>query len=64
MKTTVDLPESLITEAMKISHQRTKTAVIVTALEELVRKNRIQGIKGYRGKLDLHIDLKSLRKRR
>ena len=63
MRTTLDLPEPLIAEAMKASHQRTKTAVIVTALEDLVRKSRIHGLQTFRGKVDLDIDLNSLRKR-
>lgn len=64
MRTTLDLPEPLIAEAMKVSHQRTKTAVIVAALEELVRKNRIHGIRQFKGKVsDLDIDLQTLRKR-
>jgi fatty acid-binding protein DegV len=63
MRTTLDLPEPLIAEAMKASHQRTKTAVIVTALEDLVRKSRIQGLQKFKGKVDLDVDLKSLRKR-
>jgi fatty acid-binding protein DegV len=63
MRTTLDLPASLIAEAMKATHQRTKTAVIVTALEELVRKSRIHGITKFKGKVDLDIDLNTLRKR-
>ena len=42
MRTTLDLPEKLVADAMKATHQRTKTAVIVTALEDLVRKSRIR----------------------
>ena len=64
MRTTLDLPEPLIDEALKLSHQRTKTAVIITALEDFVRKNRIQGLKKFRGKVDLDIDLATLRERR
>ena len=64
MRTTLDLPTPLVTEAMKVSHHRTKTAVIVTALEEYVRKNRIQGLRNFRGKVDLDVDLNTLRKRR
>lgn len=64
MRTTLDLPTPLITEAMRISHQRTKTAVIINALEEYVRKNRIQGLRSFRGKVDLDVDLNTLRKRR
>jgi Arc/MetJ family transcription regulator len=63
MRTTLDLPDTLIAEAMKVSHQRTKTAVIVTALEDLVRKNRIHELTKFKGKVDLDIDLKALRKR-
>jgi len=64
MRTTLDLPEPLIAEAMAVSHQRTKTAVIVTALEDYVRKNRIQGIRGFRGRVNLDVDLDVLRKRK
>ena len=64
MRTTLDLPSSLVNEAMRVSHQRTKTGVIITALEELLRRNRIQGLKRFRGKVDLGIDLNALRDRR
>ncbi|MBI5102179.1 MAG: type II toxin-antitoxin system VapB family antitoxin [Nitrospirae bacterium] len=63
MRTTIDLPQKLVEEAMKVSHQRTKTAVIVAALEDFVRKSRIQGLKKFRGQVDLDIDLDTLRKR-
>lgn len=63
MRTTLDLPESLVEAAMKATHQRTKTAVIVTALEDFVRKSRIQGLKKFKGRLRLDIDLDTLRKR-
>jgi Arc/MetJ family transcription regulator len=64
MRTTIDLPEPLVAEAMKVSHQRTKTAVIIAALEDFVRKSNIQGLKKFRGKVDLDIDLSSLRDRK
>ena len=64
MRTTLDIPTPLITEAMKLSHQKTKTAVIINALEDFVRKTRISGLKKYRGKINLDIDLNTLRQRR
>lgn len=64
MRTTLDLPKSLIDEAIKLSHQRTKTAVIIDALEEFVRKNRIQELKNFRGTVNLDIDLDKLRDRK
>ena len=63
MRTTLDLPEELINETMKTTHIRTKTRVIITALEELIRKSKISEIKQYKGKIDLDIDLDSIRGR-
>ena len=63
MRTTLDLPENLLNEAMKVTHINTKTAVIVKALEELVRKSKISDLKKYRGKIDLEIDLNEIRDR-
>ena len=63
MRTTLDLPESLLIDAMKATHIKTKTKVIITALEELIRKNRIAGLKKFKGKLDLDIDMNKLRGR-
>lgn len=63
MRTTLDLPEELIKEAMKATHIQTKTKVIVTALEELIRKSKISELKKFKGKVDLDIDLNSLRSR-
>ena len=53
MRITLDLPDALVEEAMKLSHQRTKTAVLITALEDFVRKSRIQGLRKFRGKVNL-----------
>jgi len=61
MRTTLDLPEDLLNEAMKATHIQTKTKVIVTALEELIRKSKISELKKFRGKIDLDIDLNTLR---
>jgi len=63
MRTTIDLPEALVMEAMRLSHQRTKTGVIISALEEYVRKQKIQGLKAYKGRVSLDVDLNRLRKR-
>ncbi len=48
---------------MKVTHIETKTKVIITALEELIRKNRIAGLKKFKGKLDLDIDMNKLQSR-
>lgn len=64
MRTTLDLPEQLLSEAMRITQAETKTAVIVLALEELVRKAKIAELKQFKGKIELDIDLDNIRARR
>lgn len=63
MRTTLDIPEELISEALEITHSRTKTELIKLALENIIKQNKILGLKKYRGKLDLDIDLNILRQR-
>ena len=64
MRTTLDLPEDMLLEAMKVTDVKTKTKVITIALEDLVRKSKISVLKKYKGKVDLNIDLDELRDRK
>jgi Arc/MetJ family transcription regulator len=63
MRTTLDLPDRLVQDAMKASHQKTKTAAIVTALQDFVRKTRLRDLRSFKGQVDLDVDLDALRKR-
>ena len=63
MRTTLDIPEDLVTEALKLTHSRTKTDLIKLALESIIKQNKILGLKKYRGKLDLDLDINVLRNR-
>lgn len=64
MRTTLDIPEDLINEAMKTSHINSKNKVIITALESLIRKSKISDLKNYKGKVDLDTDLNIVRGRK
>jgi Arc/MetJ family transcription regulator len=64
MRTTLDLPEKLVSTAMRITREKTKTGLITHALEHLIRRNRIQRLKRFRGKVDLGINLDYLRERK
>jgi len=63
MRTTLDIPENLIREALKVTKSKTKTDLIKKALENIIQRNRIRRIKDFKGKVDLNIDLDVLRKR-
>lgn len=63
MRTTLDIPENLLLEAMKVTKARTKTEVIKFALENIIQKNKLKKLKNYRGKIELDINMNLLRKR-
>ncbi|HPJ13612.1 MAG TPA: type II toxin-antitoxin system VapB family antitoxin [Spirochaetota bacterium] len=63
MRTTIDLPENLVNEAMKLTNIHTKTDVIKEALLNLIQREKVENIKKFSGKIDLDIDLDRLRKR-
>ena len=64
MRTTLDLPENLLAEAMQLTNIPTKTKVIVAALEELIKKNKMLELTKYKGKVAMDIDLDTLRGRK
>lgn len=64
MKISINLPDELITEVMKISGSKTKTEAIRKALQQMVDLDKRKKLIGFRGKVDLNIDLDVLRGRR
>jgi len=63
MRTTIDIPEDLINEAMRVTKSPTKTELIKMALLNIIQRNKIQSLKNFKGKIDLEIDLETLRNR-
>jgi len=63
VRTTLDLPETLINEAMALTHIQTKTDLIKTALQNLFQKEKVKGLKDFFGKVDLEMDLDASRDR-
>ncbi len=63
MRTTVELPDTLLHQAMRATRAKTKTEVVRFALEELIKKSQGSALKKYKGKIDLNIDLDELRGR-
>ncbi len=64
MRTTIDLPENLIKEAMQITKIKTKKKVIIKALEEMINRYKLSELKNYKGKINLDINLDILRDRK
>jgi len=52
MKTTLDIPDELIKEAMSASKSRTKKEAVITGLRELIRQKKIERVISATGKLE------------
>ena len=63
MRTTVNIADDLISEAMLLTNIKTKSILFQTALKNLIQSEKIKDLKNYFGKLDLDVGLNELRKR-
>jgi hypothetical protein len=63
MITTLDLPDELIDEAMSVTDIKNQTQLIILALQELIKKNKVAELKNFKGKINLDIDIDTLRNR-
>jgi Arc/MetJ family transcription regulator len=63
MRTTLDIPEDLIDEAMKLTGAKTKSQLIKKALEEQINRIKRKKLITFKGKIDLNLDMDSLRDR-
>ncbi len=63
MRTTLNLPEEIIAEGLKVTHLKTKTDLIITAVQELIRKHKTSSLKKFKGSINLNINLNTLRER-
>lgn len=63
MRTTLDLPAALVEEARTALGFTSKTDTVVLALRELVRRRRLDELKGLLGRVRLDVDLAESRRR-
>jgi len=45
MRSTIDLPEGLLSEAQRLTGLKTKREVVAMALDELVRRRRLEDLR-------------------
>ena len=64
MKTTVDIPEKTLKDALRFSKAKTKRGVIVAALEEYNRRRRVEKFLRLAGTLKGFMTLEELYKMR
>lgn len=64
MRTTIDIPEELLKEVMKITGATTKSQAIKLALEEKIAITKRKRLITMKGSIDLDLDLDVLRDRK
>jgi hypothetical protein len=64
MKTTLNIPEELVKKTMQLSKSKTKTEAIITAMEEYIRRKKLEKIIGMEGKLGFSDDWEKARHER
>ena len=64
MKTTLDIPEKELTDAMRFTHAKTKREAIVTAITEFNRRKRMAELTKHSGSSDSFMTVAELRKSR
>ena len=64
MRTTINLPDKLVDEAMKVSECTSKTELFKMALENVIQRNKVAQIRKFKGKVNLNMDLDTLRDRK
>jgi Arc/MetJ family transcription regulator len=63
MRTTLEIPETLLEEARKAARLSTKRETVVAGLNELLRKAKREDLRRLAGRVDLKIDLRKSRQR-
>jgi Arc/MetJ family transcription regulator len=63
MRTTLDVPENLLSEAQRLLNFKSKTDTVIFSLRELIRRKRIEELKDMAGSIQLDIDVERSRRR-
>lgn len=64
MRTTIDINESLLKEAERLTSIHKKKALVEKAIEELIRRQKLVRLANMLGKTRLNISLRTLNKMR
>ncbi|MCJ7643212.1 MAG: type II toxin-antitoxin system VapB family antitoxin [Candidatus Aminicenantes bacterium] len=61
MRTTLIIPDDLMNDLVEETGEKSKTLLVRRSLEQMLERVRRENLKRLRGKIDLDIDLETLR---
>jgi len=61
MRTTLIIPDELMKDLIEETGEKSKTTLVCRSLQEMLQRVRRENLKRLRGKIDLDIDLETLR---
>jgi Arc/MetJ family transcription regulator len=61
VRTTLDLPEDLLTEVKSLAGTRSKTTAVILALKDFIDRKKIEKLRKLRGSIVVEHDLSELR---
>jgi hypothetical protein len=64
MRTALNIPEEFLAQAKEIAGFQSNTDVIIYSLKELIRRHNLEILKAMSGKIQIEIDIDSMRRRR
>ncbi len=60
MKTTIDIPDKMMRDAMRITKSSTKRDAVLKSMQELIRRNGVEKLIAKLGKSDTFMSLEEL----
>ena len=61
MRTTVDIPLSILEDVRRFSGEKTRRRALIVALEDYLRRKRLERVVEAAGTLDFDMDIKTIR---
>ena len=56
MRATLNIPDELITEVQNITGAKSRTEAVVTAIQEFIRKKRMEQLLALKGRIEIDYD--------
>jgi len=60
-RTTITIPRELVEELLKVTQAKNKTQAVISAIEQEIRRRKLERIKSMAGRMDFELEAEELR---